>query len=85
MNLMQAANLIKQINEASFAMDDIALYLDTHPSDANALQYYSLVTALRKEAVSSYEAFFGPLLLDNVCSKEYWTWETDVWPWEGVV
>lgn len=80
-----ARALMKQINEASFAMDDIALYLDTHPDDKNALSYYHQVKAVREKAMRAYEASFGPLLIDSVDSAEYWTWSTDRWPWEGEV
>ena len=48
--------------EASFAVDDIVLYLDTHPDDMNALNYYNYVVRLRKEAVDAYQQQFGPLL-----------------------
>ena len=46
---------MKRIDDASFAMDDVILYLDTHPDDRNALNYYRYVVALRKEAVKAYE------------------------------
>ena len=38
--------LMKQINETGFAMDDVLLYLDTHPTDAKALAYYHYVTIM---------------------------------------
>lgn len=50
-----ARKLMKRIDDASFAMDDVILYLDTHPDDRNALNYYRYVVALRKEAVKAYE------------------------------
>ena len=50
-----ARNLMKRIDDASFAMDDVILYLDTHPDDRNALNYYRYVVALRKEAVKAYQ------------------------------
>ncbi len=85
MRNQQEASLMRKIDEASFSMDDVALYLDTHPNDVNALNYYHHVTALRKEALNAYEAQFGPLLIDSVQSRDRWTWETDRWPWEREV
>ena len=38
-----ARTLMQRIYEASFAVDDIVLYLDTHPDDMNALNYYNYV------------------------------------------
>ncbi len=82
----EAANMLMQrINEASFAMDDVLLYLDTHPDDVNALNYYHYVTQMRKEAMDAYESQFGPLMVDDVQSTDRWTWLTEKWPWEGEV
>ena len=36
---MTQTQLMNCINEISFALDDLLLYLDTHPYDCNALQY----------------------------------------------
>ena len=76
------ASLMQQIDEASFAMDDVALFLDTHPNDTAAMQYYKNVVTMRKNAMDAYESQFGPLMIENVngCS---WDWVTEKWPWEG--
>ncbi len=74
--------LMKQINEASFAMDDVLLFLDTHPTNTEALAYYKNVAAMRRSAIAAYERQFGPLLVDNVQGNT-WTWETEFCPWEG--
>lgn len=76
--------LLSRIFDASFAMDDIILYLDTHPDDRQALDYYHYVVDLRKNAMEAYKAQCGPLMLDEVRSEDYWTWIEDPWPWEGV-
>lgn len=75
--------LLRQVYEASFAMDDVILYLDTHPCDADALNYYHYVVSLRKQAMEAYEAQCGPLMLDQNRSVDYWTWVDNKWPWEG--
>lgn len=74
--------LMNQINEASFAMDDILLFLDTHPHDQNAMQYYRNAVAMRKNAMDAYERQFGPLMVDSVTGND-WDWVTEKWPWEG--
>ena len=33
-------DLLMQIGHASFAVDDVKLYLDTHPRDQEALDYF---------------------------------------------
>ena len=67
------------------AQDDVILYLDTHPDDRNALNYYRYVVALRKEAVKAYEASFGPLTIEDADDACTWSWLTERWPWEGEV
>lgn len=82
MSMQTKDSLLKQINEASFAMDDVLLFLDTHPDDAAAMQYYRNVVAMRKNAMDAYQNQFGPLMVDSVTGNR-WDWVTEKWPWEG--
>ena len=77
--------LMRRIDQASFAMDDVLLYLDTHPTDQQALKYYHYVAGLRKEALETWQTQYGPLLVDSVKNTDRWTWVTEKWPWEGEV
>ena len=83
MQQMNNNQLLQRVYEASFAVDDAALFLDSHPYDQNALAYFQYVLNLRKEAVEAYEASYGPLLIDNAGAGDYWNWIDDPWPWEG--
>ena len=40
--------LLQQINEISFVVNDLNLYLDTHPTDDQALNAFSQAMAQRK-------------------------------------
>jgi len=75
--------LMDIINQASFAMDDILLYLDTHPCDQAALDYYRRVASARMNAMNAYQANYGPLMVDQVHNGNDWTWMKGKWPWEG--
>lgn len=77
--------LMKKINESSFAMDDVLLYLDTHPTDLRAMNFYHYVAGMRKEAMDIYEKQYGPLMVDSVPNQNEWTWTAGKWPWEGEV
>ena len=74
--------LMKQINEASFAVDEAVLFLDTHPENQDALRYYQAVRDMRNQAIAAYESQFGPLRYADVTSSS-WDWVTEKWPWEG--
>lgn len=75
--------LMNQVYQTGFAVDDILLYLDTHPCDPAALAYYQQVRALYQNAVQAYESQYGPLFMTNVDDRNYWTWINEPWPWEG--
>ena len=77
--------LMRQIDQASFAMDDVLLYLDTHPTDQEALNYYHHAAGLRREAMEAWQTQYGPLLVDSIKNMDRWTWMTEKWPWEGEV
>ena len=77
------AKLLEEINLATFGIDDILLYLDTHPLDTAALAKYQEYKAMREKALSEYVCHFGPLTKFQVTSDSAWTWINEPWPWEG--
>ncbi len=79
---MNQSQLWDWINEVSFAVTEITLYLDTHPMDTQAMAYYQYAKKANQEAVAAYEKVYGPLLINQVNSGS-WTWTVNPWPWEG--
>ena len=80
----QREMLLKKINEVSFAVDDILLFLDTHPDCQEALDFYRQNVAIRKEALSEYARLYGPLTIDTAdasCTRS-WEWIQQPFPWE---
>lgn len=78
----QRDKLFRIIQMYGFALDEINLYLDTHPKCQDGLDYYHRYSALKKEAVEEYNKLYGPLTAGQVWSKSEWTWVHDPWPWE---
>lgn len=74
--------LLQFIYTTSFALDDVILYLDTHPKDQEALDYYKKCSALRDQAVADYTTYFGPLTANHVNVTNQWSWVEYPWPWE---
>lgn len=74
--------LLKKIMETSFAMDDLRLYLDTHPTDRKALDYYEEQRKMRDQYVKEFTSKFGPLRYYDVTNKNKWDWIDNPWPWE---
>lgn len=88
--------LLKEITEVSFTVNDLTLYLDTHPLDTNALDYVGQMMKKRKELMKTYAAEFEPLTMDCVCpdtnnstdsftkypGQKHWTWSDGPVPWD---
>lgn len=75
---------MKTINETSFAVDDILLFLDTHPQDQEALAYFYEVSSARNEAMKKYAQAYGPLTIDTADdhASTSWQWVQQPFPWE---
>ena len=71
------------IDQVSLALVDTLLFLDTHPYDEDALDYYKHHAAMKKKAVKMYEEQYGPLTARSAPTKDYWDWVMQPWPWEG--
>ena len=52
---MNKKQLLRFITEVSFALDDIALYLDLHPDCTKALSSYDNYQSMRTQAINDYE------------------------------
>lgn len=72
---------MKNVMESMFAVNDITLYLDTHPQDRNALALHREYVKQYEQAKKYYEENYGPLSMYAPMNK--WTWVCDKWPWEG--
>lgn len=57
-----------------FAAWEARLYLNTHPGDSRALQFYQQLC--RQQNQPLYACAFVP------CSTNEWRWIDDPWPWE---
>lgn len=76
--------LLDRIDEVSFAVYDMLLYLDTHPCDQRALDDTRKLVEERKLLLETYAKFFGPLTADSTADScsDSWLWVLQPWPWE---
>ncbi len=74
--------LMWRISMAGFAIDDVKLFLDTHPCDKAALEFYEKFRDTKKQLEKEYTAQYGPLRADAVPVSDRWTWADNPWPWE---
>lgn len=76
--------LYNYINVVSFAVDDVKLFLDTHPCNESALAYFDEYSKLRNQALKEYARCYGPLTIDTASStcSDRWKWINEPWPWQ---
>ena len=72
--------MIMKIRELDFAIVELALYLDTHPTDKKALCLHREYSKEVKELKDKYQKVYGPLTIKYPCNK--WRWLEEPWPWE---
>ena len=71
------AELMRKIQETSFACVDMNLYLDNHPDDKNAINTYNSLCRY------AYENKYGPLTnFGYAPSRCPWQWADQPWPWD---
>lgn len=76
--------LLHHIGKISFTMDDLRIFLDTHPDCGEALERFNRLAEERMKFVCKFEELYGPMNFynSNVCDKK-WRWVDAPWPWEG--
>ena len=75
--------LLKEIMALNFAVNDLVLYLDTHPSDSRAIKMHSEYAKKVMELTEEYQKLYGPLTVNFTSSNENcWQWSDEPWPWE---
>ncbi len=77
-----AAKAAGELGRLSFAMDDLRLFLDTHPDDRAALAASDEVRIRRDAAVKQYERLVGPVNFYAAGGTRTWNWLRAPWPWE---
>lgn len=76
----QKEEMLQQIMCYDFAINELALYLDTHPEDEKALCLHRKYAREAKDLKDKYQKVYGPLTINFPCNK--WRWLEEPWPWE---
>ena len=80
---MNQKELYEWIMMLGFCAVDMMLYLDTHPDDEEALNYFNQCNTLYNAAKQSYQEQFGLLNAFSEQERFSWDWNTAPMPWEG--
>lgn len=71
-----------ELQVIGFAMQELALYLDTHRDDAEALELYRRYQKLYRKHEEEYSRRYGPLTHTSANEDKEYRWLDDPWPWE---
>ena len=76
------ATPMNELQVLNFAIQELALYLDTHREDKDALALYRKYQEMYNRCQDEYKKRFGPLNHLNVSDRDCYDWLDDPWPWE---
>lgn len=74
---------LEEIQAADFVVLELILYLDTHPTDQQAIHQYNQFAQHSKQLKRTFESQFGPLQQGSLNpSPAGWAWSESPWPWQ---
>ena len=73
---------LSELQVLGFAIQELALYLDTHRDDQEALDLYRNYQKLYDHCREEYLRRHGPMNHMQMSNEKEYTWLNDPWPWE---
>ena len=73
---------LSELQVLGFAIQELALYLDTHRDDREALELYRGYQQMYQRCREEYRKSHGPLNHTPPSESETYDWLDDPWPWE---
>lgn len=82
---MDRDELLKKLSELDFIAVDLALFLNTHPENTEAIQAYNQVITAADAVRMKYEEAYGPLcsFRSYAANTSHWEWNNNPWPWQA--
>lgn len=79
----EGKRMLNDISIVGFVLVDLSLYLDTHPYDQEAMEYFNHYSRIRNKMTRDFSMRFFPLTTDLAESGKEWRWGAAPLPWEG--
>lgn len=73
---------LTELQALGFAVQELALYLDTHRDDREALELYRSYQQMYEKGREEYRKKYGPLNHGSASDADTYDWLDDPWPWE---
>ena len=71
-----------ELQVLSFAIQELALYLDTHRDDTEAFELYQSYQEVSNKCMNEYAKNGKPLNHRTPTNSQKYQWLDDPWPWE---
>ena len=78
----KAVTPMTELQTLGFAVQELALYLDTHRTDQEALELYRSYQKMYDHCLSQYSKKYGPMSHQTPSKAESYDWLDEPWPWE---
>ena len=79
----EGMRMLNDIRIVDFVLVDLSLYLDTHPFDQEAMEYFNHYVRIKNKMSRDFSMRFFPLTKDLAESNKEWRWGAAPLPWEG--
>ena len=76
------ATPLSELQVLGFAIQDLALYLDTHRDDKEALEVYRNYQQIYHRGMMTYNEQITPMNHSIPTQSKNYNWLDDPWPWE---
>ena len=73
---------LSELQALAFALQEMALYLDTHRNDKEALDLYRAYQEIYHKLMMEYEENCGAMAHGMPSERKGYAWLDDPWPWE---
>ena len=77
------SRMLKDIGIISFVLVELTQYLDTHPYDKQAMEYFNHYARIEKQMKQEFASRFYPLNAAHSMDQKEWNWALAPMPWEG--
>lgn len=76
--------MLRDIGVVDFVLVELMEYLDTHPLDREAMEYFNHYAVIKNKMSKEFSQKYFPLTKDLAESNKEWRWGSAPLPWEGV-
>ncbi|PWI58157.1 spore coat protein CotJB [Sulfoacidibacillus thermotolerans] len=79
----QFYNQLQELQSLDFVLSELTLYLDTHPTDTQAIAQFEQFLQRKESIERQFEQIFGPLTsYSQQMTQTAWQWIESPWPWQ---